>query len=132
ILFFLGILSPILAAAGYGNASEAIIFPAVWTLSLLTTLIIVHRFISNVYGWLTGAGDAARDSLFSVLIGFVLVIAALPILALFWGARWADLTELWSQMLEGFDIGGVRVSPTNFLIFVVIFVIGYALTRLLQ
>ncbi len=132
ILYILGILSPILAAAGYVYASETIIFPAVRTLALLAALVIVHRFMSNLYGWISGAGDAARDSLFSVLIGFVLAIAALPILALYWGARRADLTELWSRILEGFDVGGIRVSPTNFLIFVVIFLIGYALTRLLQ
>lgn len=132
LLFIMGIASPLLAVFGYSNAAEAIVFPAVKTIALIAALVIVQRFLGSVYGWITGQGDAGRDSLFSVLVGFALSIAALPILALYWGARQADLSEMWSQMLQGFDIGGVRVSPTNFLTFVAIFAIGYTLTRLLQ
>ncbi|WP_171234146.1 DUF3772 domain-containing protein [Ruegeria sp. HKCCA6837] len=131
-LFFLGISSPVLAIFGYTNASEAIVFPAVKTLVLIGALVILQRFISQVYGWITGQGDAARDSLFSVLVGFALAIIALPILAIYWGARKTDLLEAWSRLLLGFDIGGVTISPTNFLTFVAVFAIGYTLTRLLQ
>ncbi|WP_171181119.1 DUF3772 domain-containing protein [Ruegeria sp. HKCCD8929] len=131
-LFLLGIASPVLAAFGYTNAAEGIVFPAVKTLALIATLVILQRFLASVYGLLSGQGEAGRDSLFSVIVGFALAILALPILALYWGARATDLTELWSQALLGFDIGGVTISPTNFLTFVAIFAIGYALTRLLQ
>ncbi len=131
-LFMLGIATPILGAFGYINAAEAIVFPAVKTLVLIAALVIVQRFISTVYGWLSGQGEAARDSLFSVLVGFALAILALPILALYWGARETDLREAWSRLLLGFDIGGVTISPSNFLTFVAIFAIGYTLTRLLQ
>ncbi|MTH99633.1 DUF3772 domain-containing protein [Roseibium sp. RKSG952] len=131
-LFFLGIASPILAIFGYTNAAEAIVFPAVKTLVLIAALVIVQRFISLIYGWITGQGDAARDSLFSVLVGFVLAILSLPVLAIYWGARESDLSEAWSRLLLGFDIGGVTISPSNFLTFVAIFAIGYMLTRLLQ
>ncbi|MGV6805523.1 MAG: DUF3772 domain-containing protein [Ruegeria sp.] len=131
-LFFLGIASPILAAIGYTNAAESIVFPAVKTLILIAALVIFQRFISVVYGWLTGQGDAARDSLFSVIVGFVLAILSLPVLALYWGARGSDLSEAWSRLLLGFDIGGVTISPTNFLTFAAVFAIGYMMTRLLQ
>ncbi|MES0825400.1 DUF3772 domain-containing protein [Ruegeria sp. SCP11] len=131
-LFLLGIASPILAAIGYTNAAEAIVFPTVKTLVLLAALAILHRFLTSVYGWISGQGEAARDSLFSVLTGFVIAILSLPILALYWGARQTDLLEVWSRLLLGFDIGGVRISPSNFFTFVVVFIIGYALTRLLQ
>ncbi|MFW8592935.1 DUF3772 domain-containing protein [Cribrihabitans neustonicus] len=131
-IYFLGFLSPVLAAAGYVNAAEALIYPAVLTLALLATLLVLHRFFGDIYGWLSGKGQAAQDSLFSVLIGFVLALLALPPLALIWGARVADLTELWSQFLEGFQFGETRISPTAFLTFAVVFATGYALTRLLQ
>ena len=131
-LFFLGTASPILAAIGYTNAAEAIVFPAVKTLILIAAMVIFQRFISMVYGWLTGQGEAARDSLFSVIVGFVLAILSLPVLALYWGARGSDLSEAWSRLLLGFDVGGVTISPSNFLTFVAVFAIGYMLTRLLQ
>ncbi|AXT26292.1 mechanosensitive ion channel family protein [Ruegeria sp. AD91A] len=131
-LFLLGIVSPLLAIFGYTNAAEAIVFPAVKTLVLIGALVILQRFISQIYGWITGQGEAARDSLFSVLVGFALAITALPILAIYWGARETDLLEVWSRLLLGFDLGGVTISPSNFLTFVAVFAIGYTLTRLLQ
>ncbi|MDA7965265.1 DUF3772 domain-containing protein [Ruegeria sp.] len=131
-LFLLGLATPVLAAFGYINAAEGIVFPAVKTLVLIAALVIVQRFFASVYGWITGQGDAARDSLFSVLVGFALAICSIPILAIYWGARETDLLEVWTRLLQGFDIGGVTVSPSNFMTFVAIFVIGYMLTRLLQ
>lgn len=130
--YLLGFASPVLAAFGYVNAAEALIYPAASTLALLAALLVLQRFLGDVYGWLSGKGSEARDSLFAVLIGFLLVTLALPLLALIWGARVADLTELWSRFLEGFQIGGTRISPTAFLTFAIVFAIGYALTRLVQ
>ncbi|GAB5438537.1 DUF3772 domain-containing protein [Falsiruegeria mediterranea] len=131
-LYLLGIFSPVLAAAGYINAAEAIVFPAVKTIALIAVLVIIQQFLGNLYGWLSGKGDAGRDSLFSVIVGFILAIIALPIIALYWGAREADLTEQWARLLQGINIGGVTISPTNFLTFAVIFAVGYGLTRLVQ
>ncbi|WP_420584174.1 DUF3772 domain-containing protein [Ruegeria sp.] len=131
-VFLLGMVSPVLAAVGYTNAAEAIVFPAVKTLVLFAALAIFHRFITSVYGWLSGQGEAARDSLFSVLAGFIIAVLTLPVLALYWGARETDLLEVWSRLLLGFDIGGVTISPSNFFTFLVVFAIGYGLTRLLQ
>ncbi|KIC39166.1 DUF3772 domain-containing protein [Leisingera sp. ANG-M7] len=130
--YLLGFVSPLLAALGYVNAAEALIYPAVSTLALLAALLVVQRFLGDVYGWLSGKGSAARESLFAVLIGFLLATLALPLLALIWGARVADMTELWSRFLEGFQIGDTRISPTAFLTFAVVFAAGYALTRLIQ
>ncbi len=131
-LFLLGIATPVLAVFGFTNAAEAVVFPAVKTLVLIAALVIFQRFITQVYGWITGQGEAVWDSLFSVLVGFVLAILALPILALYWGARQTDLLEAWSRLLMGFDIGGVTISPSNFFVFVIVFLIGYGLTRMLQ
>ncbi len=132
VLFLLGIATPVLAMFGYTNAAEAIVFPAVKTLILIAALVIAQRFLTTVYGWITGQGDAARDSLFSVLLGFALAILSVPVLAIYWGARETDLIEVWTRILLGFDIGGVTISPSNFLTFVAVFAIGYTVTRLVQ
>jgi potassium-dependent mechanosensitive channel len=132
VAHFLGILAPLLAAAGYVNAAEALIYPAILTLALLAALVIVQRFVADLYAWLSGLGHAAQDSLLSVGIGFVLSLLAVPLLALIWGARVADLTELWSTFLDGFRIGDTLISPTAFLSFAVVFAVGYGLTRLIQ
>ncbi|MDE4096274.1 DUF3772 domain-containing protein [Phaeobacter gallaeciensis] len=130
--YTLGIVSPLVAAVGYTSAAEALIYPAISTLAILAAMLVLQRFIGDVYGWLSGKGQTAQDSLFTVISGFLLVTLSLPILAIVWGARVADLTELWSRFLAGFSIGDTRISPTAFLSFAIVFAAGYALTRLVQ
>jgi len=130
--YLLGFIAPVLAAFGYVNAAEALIFPAVSTLALLAALLVVHRFLDDLYGWLSGQGQDARESLVSVMLGFALAAVSLPLLALIWGARVADLTELWSKFLAGFSVGDVQISPTAFLTFAIVFGAGYTVTRLVQ
>ncbi|SDD80991.1 DUF3772 domain-containing protein [Ruegeria marina] len=131
-LYLLGIASPLLAIVGYNNAAEALIYPAIKTLALIAVMVILQGFVTNLYGLITRQGSDAQDSLFSVMAGFVLAIVALPFLALYWGARQSDLTEVWARIGQGFDIGGIVISPSNFFTFIVIFAIGYTLTKLLQ
>jgi len=126
------VVAPAMAAIGYAEAGNALLYPTLLSALLLGLVMVLQRFISDVYGLVTGQGLAARDGLFAVLAGFVLILAVLPILALVWGARVTDLTELWTQFMQGFDIAGAKISPSNFMIFAIVFAIGYGVTRLLQ
>ena len=92
----------------------------------------LQRFSADVYGAITGQGIAAREALMPLFFGLILLLLAMPVLALVWGARVADLTELWAAFSRGFTIGESQISPSNLLAFAVIFAIGYLLTRLLQ
>lgn len=126
------VIAPILAGFGYVTAAAALVFPVVLTFAMITTMLVVHRFVVDVYAWLTQNAGSARDSLASVLMAFALILSALPLLALIWGARPSDLTELWIRFLAGFHAGGIHISPSNFLMFVVIFAVGYTLTRMIK
>ncbi|TKA84024.1 DUF3772 domain-containing protein, partial [Sulfitobacter sp. 15WGC] len=84
------------------------------------------RFLADVYGAMTGQGVQARDALMPVFFGLILLLLSLPVMALAWGARVTDLTELWALFSRGFAFGETRIRPTDFLSFAVIFVIGYA------
>ncbi len=128
----LAVSTPILAAFGYVNAAEAIVYPAVLTLAVISAIVILRRFVGDLVGWITGRGEAAQESLTTALIGFGLALAALPVLGLIWGMRLTELTELWDRFVAGFSVGGVRISPTSFLTFALIFSLGYGITRLLQ
>jgi potassium-dependent mechanosensitive channel len=128
----LGILGPVLAAFGYVQAAEAVIYPAMLSFALVAFLFILQRLIGDAWALITKQEETARDALVPVLAGFFLSIASLPVLALIWGARFSDLTELWTRFTEGFSLGGATISPTDFMIFAIVFVIGYMLTRLFQ
>ncbi|NHB78333.1 DUF3772 domain-containing protein [Rhodobacter calidifons] len=131
-LTVVGIAGPVLAGLGYVQAAEAMIYPAMLSFALVTILFILQRLIGDAWALISRSDQSARDGLVPVLAGFALSIAALPLLALIWGARLSDLTELWTRFNEGFQIGGTRISPSNFLIFAAVFVLGYMLTRLFQ
>lgn len=128
----IGCLSPVLLAAGYFKAVDALMPPYIMTLVFLGLVMVLQRFLADLYGALTGQGETARETLMAVLFGLVLLLVLLPVLALVWGARVTDLTELWEAFGQGFTVGNSRISPTDFLTFAVIFAIGYALTRLVQ
>jgi len=127
-----GVIGPILSAIGYFNIAEALIFPTILTLGLFAVLLICQRFIQDVYHLITGVPLNESQSLLPVLSGSLLTAIAVPVLALIWGARVADLTEVWARFQAGFSFGATQISPTDFLTFAAVFVIGYVLTRLLQ
>ena len=131
-LTVLGIVGPVLAGFGYVQAAEAVIYPAMLSFALVAFLFILQRLIGDAWALVNKNEDSGQDALVPVLAGFVLAIASLPVLALIWGARFSDLTELWNRFTEGFQLGSTKISPSNFMIFAVIFVIGYMLTRLFQ
>ena len=131
-------LTPLLAAIGYGRASKFLLFSTIQTLAVLGGSFVVYMIMTRTLeGFLKRqAGDdpaAAKSSgLWPVLFGFVIACFSLPNLALIWGARRSDLLEVWVWMRDGVNIGGSRVSLSDFIIFLVIFGLGYALTRFLQ
>ncbi|WP_121064976.1 DUF3772 domain-containing protein [Chachezhania antarctica] len=131
-VMFLVVIAPILAAIGYIEAAKGIIFPLILTLALVGVTLILHRFLGNVFALAVGRDDSGTDSLFAVAMGFVLTLILLPFLALVWGARVSDLTELWTRFLQGYKVGGVVISPTSLMVLVIIFAIGLIGTRLLQ
>ncbi|SMO60403.1 DUF3772 domain-containing protein [Paracoccus laeviglucosivorans] len=128
----IAIISPLLAAAGYVNGANAMLWSSIMTLSLVGLLIILQDFIADLYAMAKGGDQSARDALMPVLIGFALIILSLPLFALIWGARPSDLVEAWSRTQQGFSFGGVRLSPMGILTFVIVFALGYSLTGFIQ
>ena len=128
----IGVLGPMLSAMGYVAAGAALIFPAGLTLGLVALLFILQQLVDDVFALLVRSEEPGRVALLPVLVSFAMSLACLPVFALIWGARFEDLTELWTRFREGFQLGDTRISPTDFMLFAVIFAIGYMLTRLLQ
>jgi potassium-dependent mechanosensitive channel len=126
------VLGPALASVGYVSAGVGMVYPAVVSLGLVALLFILQKLVRDLFLLVTGNDDTGREALLPVLIGFLLTLATLPLFALIWGARLADLTEVFTRLREGFQLGQTRISPTDFLYFAVLFAAGFTLTRLFQ
>ncbi|WP_112309070.1 DUF3772 domain-containing protein [Pseudogemmobacter bohemicus] len=133
-LKLIAVVGPGLAVFGYVTASAALVYPAIMSLGLLALLIILQRLLADIWAVIYPAADseAENERLVPVLLGFALALVSVPLFALIWGSRVADLSEIWTRFSEGFQLGDTRVSPSDFLLFAVIFVIGYLITRLFQ
>ncbi|MWD26092.1 DUF3772 domain-containing protein [Aquicoccus sp. SCR17] len=132
IAMVIAVAGPVLAAIGFREAAVAMVYPAVHTLALLSFVLILQRFATDVYRFVTRTTDDDDEGLIPVLVGIVLVLLAAPLLALVWGTRPSQLLDLWTRFREGFTLGETNISPTDFMVFVVVFVLGYGLTRLVQ
>ncbi|MDZ7709354.1 MAG: DUF3772 domain-containing protein [Roseovarius sp.] len=132
LLTALAVVAPVLGAVGYMNAAEAMTLPAMLSLMLLAALLVVQRFLNELYVLLTGNRASAEESLVPVLGGFFLVLLSLPVFALIWGARPAQLLEIWTSFTQGVTIGGTTISPKIFFTLAVIFALGLLMTRLIQ
>ena len=126
------LLGPVVGAIGMSQLASFLIFSSISTLGVLAAVALLQGFVSDIYGLIMGQPEDADTALTPVLIGFALSLWAVPVLALIWGARVTDLTELWTKFTAGFSIGESRISPADFMYFALVFAIGYLLTRLVQ
>ena len=128
----IGIGAPVIAAVGYVQAAQALLYPSIVSLGLITILVFLTQVVDDLYDFLTGRGPDDPDALVPALIGFGIVLVSLPVFALIWGVRPTELMELWQILREGFRIGETRISPAHVLSFLIVFSIGYLATRMVQ
>ena len=128
----MAIAAVIAAAIGYVNIGNLLIWPWIQTLALLGLLILLQDFIADVFNMLKRGQEGAREGLAPLLIGFALVVLSIPLFLLIWGASGNELAEYWVRFRQGATLGGVRLSPGAVLMFILVFAIGYSITRGVQ
>jgi small-conductance mechanosensitive channel len=140
VLFVIGMavrvaafVGPALGAVGYLNLAEGIMVPTALTLGLIGLIAALQSPIDDTYALISGrTHEEAAEALVPVLVNLLLVFAALPVLGLIWGMRVDQLAEIYTRFLEGFDLGGVRITPAMILAVLAVFAIGMIATRMLQ
>jgi small-conductance mechanosensitive channel len=96
-------------------------------------LLALQSPIRDGYALLAGkSSQEAAQALLPVLVNLLLILAALPVLALIWGMRGDQIAEIISRFFEGFDLGGTRVTPTILVAVALVFAIGMIATRIMQ
>ncbi|WP_027034761.1 mechanosensitive ion channel family protein [Mesorhizobium ciceri] len=93
---------------------------------------------TTVGRWLSAKSsyeDTALDQLglvVSVAINVMIVLVFLPLILLMWGFQPGDIQAWAYKLATGINIGSVTISVTGILSGIVVFVIGYFLTRWFQ
>ncbi|WP_304620893.1 DUF3772 domain-containing protein [Paracoccus sediminilitoris] len=126
------ILALVAMAAGYINLGNLLVWPWLLSLGLVGLLILLQDFIADVFNMLQRGAEGARDGLAPLLIGFALVILSVPVFMVIWGASAQELGEYWVRFRAGVSLGGITLSPGAIITFLIVFFIGYFVTRTIQ
>ena len=128
----LAIGSVLFGAASFINIANAFLWSSVLTLALFGALILVQDLIADIFSMMKQGEEGAREGLWPMIIGGLLVILAIPLFLLIWGTSREELAEMWDRLMEGVTFGGITISPGGVLSLIIIFSIGYAITRAIQ
>ncbi|MBK4217836.1 mechanosensitive ion channel family protein [Paracoccus caeni] len=126
------VIALLFAATGFINLGNLFTWPWALSIALIGVLILLQDFTADLFSMLKRGEEGARDGLIPLLIGFLLVLLSIPLFMVIWGSTGTDLSELWTRIQTGMSFGGIRLSPGSVLTFVVVFTIGYMLTRGIQ
>jgi small-conductance mechanosensitive channel len=141
--YAVSIAAPLLALAGYFALSRYVFYGALLSGAVVAAGVLLFSVAKEGTSALS---EATRDSknekkideddkeggLLPVFVGFVLILLALPILALIWGATRDDLGEVYFALTNGFTIGDSTFRPGDILIAAIVFGAGLFLTRIVQ
>ncbi len=122
-------------AVGYVEFARQALVPSILTLGLFGFAITAHRLILIVFGPVLGRSPqlgAVLQSFLPLASGVVLALAITPLLALTWGARPSDISEVWTLLSQGVEIGNTRISVGVILVLLIIFAAGLLITQWLQ
>lgn len=149
ILILLGLM-PILAAVfGYIGFARFVAQQIVVTgaflvtmyLGFLTARAITHEkaFANTIVGRSLrdrfNATEATLDQLglvAGIVINLIVLLIGVPLVLMQFGFQWAELHSAFVQIMTGFQVGNFSVSLVSILAGVLLFVLGYFLTRLFQ
>lgn len=129
------LVSAVLAAVGYIELSHEALLPTLLTLGTIALGILTFKRTMAISSAIFGHSSVPMHhsmQLLPVLYGFVIIMVSAPLIALFWGVRAAELGDAISALKNGVEIGSFRISAGDVLMFGFVFLIGYALTRLVQ
>lgn len=129
------LIVPIFLLVGFIKLSRELVDSIILTVILLGLAFLLYNVIIYILQaiLLTDHPEENRDlSLLPVCVICLLVIAFAPLLAMVWGASLTDLGEIWRLLIDGVQLGEIRLSLDMVVSLVIVFSIGIFLTRWLQ
>jgi len=129
------VLAALVGAFGFVPLAHYVVISTVATLSIIFGGVFVFKSINEAAGAVFHRDDGTRSTavqMLPILFGFLLVLSAMPLIALSWGFTLANIVDVVLALRNGVAFGNVRLSFGGVFRFALVFAIGYALTRWLQ
>ena len=135
-ILVLTILIPAFTALGYVEASLYILRGIILSLAVICGAYVGYRVFAVIIK-VFSTRDHLEDggtfyNLFSSLIALFIGSIAVILVSLIWGLGINNLQDIWFRINEGVQLGDSRITPSGLIKFLVIFVLGYIITRFLQ
>jgi potassium-dependent mechanosensitive channel len=131
IMQVLALMSIVAASLGYVALARAWLAPTMLSLTIFGLAFILHHTIMMPIRAAMSDRKSTME-LSSILLAFGMLVVSLPLVAVAWGAREAELSEAWRLLQNGIDFGGIRLSPKVLMVLGATFALGIFLTRWLQ
>jgi potassium efflux system protein len=148
-IYALGLMTIVAALLGYIGLARFISQQIVWTGAVLATMYIgflssravaeegafAHTAIGVRFQRWFKLDDAGLDQLsllVSILINVAVVIVGLPLVLFQWGFQPADIASWMYKIATGIQIGSFTLSLTGILWGLLVFALGFVLTRWFQ
>ena len=122
-------------AVGYVEFARQALVPSILSLGVFGFAVTAHRLVQIVLGPMLGRSaqvGAMLQSFLPLASGVVLALAMTPLLALIWGARPSDISEVWTLLSQGVEIGNTRISVGVLVVLLIVFAAGLLVTQWLQ
>jgi small-conductance mechanosensitive channel len=148
-IYALGLMTIVAALLGYIGLARFISQQIVWTGAVLATMYIgflssravseegafAHTTIGTRFQRWFSLDEAGLDQLsllVSILINVVVVVVGVPLVLFQWGFQPADIASWMYKIATGIQIGSFTLSLTGILWGLVVFAVGFVLTRWFQ
>ncbi|WP_061923539.1 mechanosensitive ion channel family protein [Altererythrobacter epoxidivorans] len=123
------------ALAGFIYMAREIFFDIVATLAVVAVAFLVQRTVRLVLvvlaeGYLRRFRGIIH--LLPVFTGFLIALAALPLLAIVWGYNAQEIFDGILALRNGVTLGEITISAGDVLAFAFVFFLGFVITRWLQ
>lgn len=135
--FCIVFVGPLAGVVGYVNLGEGLVFSTLLSLALFCILYLIYHILLNILGAFIKTSNVdlqnnKAEGLYKAAVVSVLICLLLPFLAIIWGSRVSDISDIWFRLKEGVVIGDARFSLFDLFYSILIFSIGYTITRVLK
>ena len=139
-IFLITILIPFLSVLGFLEATLYLIKSIILTFGILGSAYVLFKVLdtftqSLIAYFLSKEINSElepRQKLSSSILSLFFLVGSFLLLLLVWGFSVNNLQDLWFKINEGIPFGNSNITPSSLVKFLIIFLIGYYLTKLLK